>query len=150
MPLLRPRVIREDKHVSGRQPVAAGQEDKALQAVLKWIPIEIIGFYQAIMAAVPIEKTGFRLWATAAAVPICAGWIAFATKPDDHQGYAQRQIILAALAFVFWAAAVQSEVLHSTVAWWETWMGSAVLIFGSVLLPIFDGILKKLGFTQMA
>ena len=149
MPLLRPRVVREDKNVSGRVPVAASQEDSALQAVLKWIPIEIIGFYQAIMAAVPVEKTGFRLWATAAAVPICAAWIAFATKPAD-QGYAKRQIVLAALAFMFWAAAVQSEVLHTTVAWWETWMGSVVLIVGSVLLPIFDGILKKLGLTQMA
>lgn len=146
MPLLRPRAMRADLPAAGRTPVAAGEQDTALKAVLKWIPIEIIGFYQAIMAAVPIAKTDVRLWLTAVTIPICALWIAFATKPDD-KGYAWRQIMLAALAFVFWSVAVQSEVLKA-LSWWETWMGTVVLILGSVLLPIFDGVLMRLGFTQ--
>ena len=63
MPLLRPRAMRADLPAAGRAPVAAGEQDTALKAVLKWIPIEVIGFYQAIMAAVPTEKTDVRLWA---------------------------------------------------------------------------------------
>ncbi len=148
MPLLRPRVARRDKPAAGIEPVAAGEEDSALKAVLKWIPIEVIAFYQAAMAAIPTEKSHIRLWVTLLALPICAAWIAFATKLAEKD-YAWRQIFLAALAFVFWASAVQSEVLHSTVGWWETWMGTVSLIVGSIMLPIFDGILMKLGFTQM-
>jgi hypothetical protein len=140
--------MRPDKPSAGRTPVATGEEDTALKAVLKWIPIEVIGFYQAVMAAVPTEKSDFRLWLTVTTIPICAGWIAFATKPTDKD-FAWRQILLAALAFVFWGAAVQSEVLKATVTWWETWMGTVVLIVGSVFLPIFDGLLMRLGLTQM-
>src|ERR1019366_5807084 len=147
MPLLRPRAMRADLPAAGRAPVAAGDQDTALKAVLKWIPIEVIGFYQAIMAAVPTEKTDVRLWLTAVTIPICALWIAFATKPDDKR-YAWRQIVLAALAFVFWGVAVQSEVLKAALSWWETWMGTVVLILGSVLLPIIDGLLMHLGLTQ--
>jgi hypothetical protein len=43
---------------------------------------------------------------------------------------------------------VQSEVLKAALSWWETWMGTVVLILGSVLLPIIDGLLMHLGLTQ--
>src|SRR4051794_27576680 len=98
MPLLRPRVRRSDSPGSGRVPAAAaGDEDNALKAVLNWIPIEVIGFYQATMAAVPTEDSVVRLWLTAITIPICIAWIAFATKPPDKD-YAWRQIFLAPLA----------------------------------------------------
>ncbi len=47
MPLLRPRAVRADKPGPGRVPVAAAEDDKNLKAVIKWIPTELIGFYQA-------------------------------------------------------------------------------------------------------
>jgi hypothetical protein len=140
--------VRADKSKTGIVPVAGGGEDNALKAVLTWIPIEVIGFYQAVMAAIPTENGSVRLVVTGIAIPVCAAWIAFATKPANKD-FAWRQIILAALAFIFWAAAVQSEVLNGALGWWQSWMGTVVLIFGSVLLPIFDGLLMKVGLTQM-
>lgn len=146
MPLLRPRVIEADRPADGKIQISGGQEGP-LTEVLKWIPLEVIAFYQALTAAIPSDNAGARLWLTAAGIVVCGLWIAFATKPPS-KGYAWRQIILAMLAFVFWAAAVQSEVLKGCITWWQPWMGAIVLIFGSMLLPIFDGILTKLGVPQ--
>jgi hypothetical protein len=128
-------------------PVAAAEDDKNLKAVIKWIPTEFIGFYQAIMAAVPVAEGGARLWLSGLGIPLCAAWIGFATKPTGAK-LAWRQIILAAVAFTFWAAAVQSEVLQASIDWWKPWMGTVLLLLGGILLPVIDGILKALGLTQ--
>jgi hypothetical protein len=145
MPLLRPRAVGAETG-TGRVLIAA-TADGPLTQVLKWIPIEVIGFYQALTAAIPTDESKARLWLTGAGVVVCGLWIAFATRPATS-GYAWRQTILAMLAFAFWGAAVQTEVLKVFLPWWKIWMGSIVLIFGSVLLPIFDGILARLGVPQ--
>lgn len=147
MPLLRPRAVRNDKDGPGRTQVAAADEDKNLKAVIKWIPTEFIGLYQAIMAAVPLAEGGARLWLSGLGIPLCAAWIGFATKPPEAK-LAWRQIILAAVAFTVWAAAVQSEVLQASIDWWKPWMGTVLLLFAGAFLPVLDKILKAIGLTQ--
>jgi hypothetical protein len=147
MPLLRPRAVRIDKPSPGRMPVGAADQDTNLKALIKWIPTEVIGAYQAIIAAIPVAETAPRLWLSALGIPVCAAWIAFATKPEKAKP-AWRQIILSSVAFSIWAAAVQSEVLPKIFGWWQTWMGTVLLLFSAILLPILDGILKAIGLTQ--
>jgi hypothetical protein len=144
MPLLRPRAVGAYK-TNGKVSIAGGDQ-KVLDLVLKWIPVEVIAFYQALMAEVPTKDGQLRLNITYAAAVICALWIAFATRPAEKP-VAWRQIILSTLAFVFWAAAVQNEVMQQLYHW-NQHTGAVVLIFGSILLPIFDGILAKLGVPQ--
>lgn len=144
MPLLRPRAVGAYK-ADGKVAIA-GENEKALDLVLKWIPVEMIAFYQALMAAIPTKEGQLRLNITYVAIAVCALWIGFATRPAEKP-IAWRQILLSTLAFVFWAAAVQSEVMQKTYHWYE-FTGTVVLILGSVLLPIFDGILARLGVPQ--
>ena len=144
MPLLRPRAVGAYK-ADGKVAIT-GDNEKALDLVLKWIPLEVIAFYQALMAAIPTKEDQMRLNITYIAIAVCAAWIAFATRPAEKP-IAWRQVILSTLAFVFWAAAVQSEVMQKNYHWYE-FTGTVVLILGSVLLPIFDGILARLGVPQ--
>jgi hypothetical protein len=144
MPLLRPRAVGAPIP-GGRIPVSASGQ-KTLDLVLKWIPVEIIALYQAVIAAIPTSDGDLRLGATYVAIVVCAAWIAFATKPANEP-IAWRQMILSTLAFIFWAVAVQSEVLEKVYDW-KPVIGGLVLIFGSALLPIFDGILARLGVPQ--
>jgi len=147
MPLLRPRVVLPDKPTSRTVPVSPLDEDSMLTAVLKWIPAEIIAAYKFIIDFIPADRGTFRLWLSVAAIPICALWIAFATKPEGRN-IAWRQVILAPIAFVCWAVAMQGDIMVKVLPWWELWMGSVVLGAGMVLLRIFDGILMALGLTQ--
>lgn len=144
MALLRPRVVEADRE--DKEPISAPPQGP-LGEIVKWIPVEVIAFYQAVVAAIPDDKyADLRLWLTLAGFIICGLWIAFATKPAE-KGFAWRQIILAMLAFVFWAAGIQSELLKQRFGW-EPFVGTLVLLFGTMLLPIFDGILTKLGVPQ--
>jgi len=147
MPLLRPRVIRQDKPGSGRIAVAATTEDSLLSAIVKWIPVEVLTVYKTIDGFIPADYHTFRLLFTVAVIIICALWIAFATKPEA-KSVAWRQVILAPIAFTCWAVAMQSEIMQEIIRGWLPWMGSVVLGGGTLLLPIFDGMLKALGVNQ--
>ncbi len=147
MPLLRPRVVLKDAPRSRTVPASPSDEDSILGAIVKWIPAEIIGAYKFIIGFVPVEDATFRLWLSIAAIPICALWIAFATKPEGRN-IAWRQAILAPIAFTCWAVAMQGDIMKHISPGWEIWMGSVVLGGGMMLLPIFDGILKAAGVTQ--
>jgi hypothetical protein len=147
MPLLRPRVTAARDRGEEPQAISAESEQGPLAQIVKWIPVEVIAFYEAVMAAITDDKSDdLRLWLSLAGLVICGLWIAFATKPED-KGYAWRQIILAMLAFVFWAVGVQSEVMQRTFGWPPV-ASTLTLLFGTMLLPIFDGILTKLGVPQ--
>jgi hypothetical protein len=127
--------------------VAAGDEDAPLTAILKWIPVEVIGSYKFIMGMIPSDYTSARLWTSILAIPITALWIAFATQPTGKK-VAWRQVFLAPIAFVCWAIAMQEDVMKGQFTNWEPWMGSVVLAAGTLALPILDGILRSLGVTQ--
>ncbi|MBR0852508.1 hypothetical protein JQ543_32595 [Bradyrhizobium diazoefficiens] len=123
--------------------IAAGDQDNLLTAIIKWIPIDVIGFYKFAMGIVPLEAASWRLWISILAIPVTSLWIAFATTPEGRQ-IAWRQVLLAPFAFLCWAAAIQPDVMIQ----WQQWTGSIALAGGVLLLPILDGILRRLGVTQ--
>jgi hypothetical protein len=147
MPLLRPRVIRQEKPGTGRILVATTSEDSLLSAIVKWIPVEVLTVYKTIDGFIAADYQPFRLWFTVGVIIICPLWIGFATKPDLKQ-IAWRQVILAPIAFTCWAVAMQTEIMKEIFFGWLPWMGSVVLGVGTLLLPIFDGMLKALGINQ--
>lgn len=147
MPLLRPRVIRPDPPHAGMILIAADDQDNLLTAIFKWIPIEVIGFYKFVMGIVPLEAVSWRLWISILAVPVTSLWIAFATTPEGKR-IAWRQVFLAPFAFLCWAAAIQPDVMLQLIPQWQQWTGSVALAGGVLLLPILDGILRRLGMTQ--
>jgi|SRR5215831_1955139 len=146
MPLLRPRAIRADK-VAGRVMVSPTEQDSLLAAVIKWIPVEVLTVYKAVDGFIPAERYSFRLGFIISATAVCALWIAFATKPSDKR-LAWRQVILAPIAFLCWAVAIETDLIQHVYKDWQAWMGSVILGGGTLLLPIFDGILKSLGVSQ--
>ncbi|MBR1231637.1 hypothetical protein [Bradyrhizobium sp. AUGA SZCCT0182] len=146
--LLRPRVKREDNIAGkGRTLVAKGDQDGLLNAIITWIPIEVIGAYKFIVGVIPAEVTSWRLGITILVLIITPFWIAFATKPSQKET-AWRQVILAPIAFVCWVTAIQPDVVTIIYSSWQSWMGSVTLGVGTLLLPVFDGALKKLGIPQ--
>jgi hypothetical protein len=153
MPLLRPRasgippIVAWASKVSRRESAAAGQQDDAAQALLKWIPTEVIGGYQAAIAAIPTPEISWRIGVTVVGIVICFLWILFATKPKDRK-LAWRQCLVSVLAFILWAVAVQSEVLKAIIGGWQLWMGTIALAFSPVMLLIVDGILYFLRVPQ--
>jgi hypothetical protein len=140
-------VVRADLPRAGRIPVGAGEEDKPLTAILKWIPVEIIGTYKFVMGFIPADAEAWRLTVTILTIPLTAGWIAFATTPEAKR-IAWRQVILSPFAFACWVAAIQGDVMLDIVSGWKAWMGSVILAAGTVLLPILDGILRRLDVRQ--
>jgi hypothetical protein len=147
MPLLRPRAVRADPPKPGRVAIAAENEDGTLQAIMTWIPVEVIGAYKFVIGFIPLDYPSWRLWLTAIIGALAPAWIAFATKPDQKD-VAWRQVILAPFAFVCWVLAIQPDIPTLLVSGWQAWMGSVVLGVGTLLLPVIDGILKRLGVTQ--
>src|SRR5579872_2071432 len=105
MPLLRPRVARTDRPGSDRISIGASDQDSLLAAIVKWIPVEVITVYKAMMGIVPDAKASLRFWLTISSILIAALWIAFATRPAG-QRVAWRQVLLAPVAFT-WAVATQ-------------------------------------------
>jgi hypothetical protein len=147
MPLLRRRAKRADKPRPGRQAIAKKDQDSLLTAIMTWIPVEVIAVYKLVMGFIPLDYQPWRFWLTVIVLVVTPFWIAFATTPTNGKT-AWRQVILAPIAFVCWIAALQEDVAARCVSEWQPWMGSVVLGVGTLLLPIFDGALKKLGVPQ--
>lgn len=146
--LLRPRVKSEDSiDRAGRTLVGKKDKDHLIDAIIKWIPVEVIGVYKFVMGIVPTDVTSWRLGISVFALILTPAWIAFATKPPEKK-IAWRQVLLAPFAFVCWVAAIQTDVVTILYSGWQAWMGSVVLGFGTLLLPIFDGLLKRGGVPQ--
>jgi hypothetical protein len=127
--------------------VSENDQDSLFRSILDWIPVEVIGSYKVVEGAIPADYDGFRLWITILAVPVTFLWIAFATKPAGRK-IAWRQALIAPFAFVIWTMAIAPEIIRLLFPSWEPWMGSVALGVGTVLLPIFDGILEALGVPQ--
>jgi hypothetical protein len=147
MPLIRPRVERSDKPTEGRISVNAGSDDSTLKAILGWIPTEVIAAYKAGLGFVPLTETGWRLGISILGIPITFLWIAYATRPDG-KAIAWRQAIISPIAFAFWVTAIEPDVMTNLNPGWQSWMGSLLLVFGMLILPILDGILRSLGIRQ--
>ena len=101
---LRPRVIGGDARArDGRIAVSvAPDKDGVISSIAKWIPIEVIAFYQGITTPFG-DKLAQGLWyAIVAETVVTFLWIAFATENSRNvTRLAWRQIILSCTAFVF-------------------------------------------------
>jgi hypothetical protein len=152
MPSLRPRIAGGDVEVrGGRVSVGPSKEkDGYLSAIVKWIPVEVLGFYEAI--TVPLGNSLAQgLWiAIAAGAIVTFLWIAFATKNSRKiSSIAWRQALVSPAAFVFWVIGTTSpDVWKALFWWWRPEVNPAVLATGAVALPILDGILRRLGVPQ--
>lgn len=142
----RPRVASSNKQGTQRGEVAAGKNDKLLQKIANWIPVEVIAAYNPVMAIIPAQRVWLRFWVSVGMLPVTAGWIAFAT--GGRKNFAWRQVIIAPFAFACWTAAMQGAMLMKVFPGWEEWMGSLAVVVGTLLLPILDGVLKWLGVPQ--
>jgi hypothetical protein len=114
---------------------------------VKWIPTEALAIYKAVDGVIPAHHDVFRFRFAIVMIAVTPLYIAFATRPPD-KNIAWRQVVLAPIAFTCWAIAMQGDGIKALITDWEAWMGSIVVLVGTFLLPIFDGILKALGLTQ--
>jgi hypothetical protein len=149
MPFLRPRVSLKSDSGTARIPVAASLQgqDSLLSAIIKWIPVEILTVFKTVDGFVPVEKYGTRLILGATFMFLTPLWIGYATHPEGKP-VAWRQVILAPVAFCLWAIAMLGDPLKYIFVSWNPWMGSVSLGIGTLLLPIFDGLLRSLGVKQ--
>jgi hypothetical protein len=147
MPLLRPRVYGGDPTLRGPKPIAAPAAKDHVADVLRWIPVEVIAVYKGIWSQMPADPNP-HFWLAVVFIGVTFLWIAFATTNTKKQ-IAWRQAIVAAAAFMFWAAGTENEpIMHGVFGWWRDWMSAASLALGTLALPILDGILKRLRVPQ--
>jgi hypothetical protein len=128
-------------------PIAKSDQDSLLAAIVKWIPVEVVTVYKAAMGIIPTGHDALRFWITGSMIAATALWIAFATRPEGKK-VAWRQVILAPVAFSCWAVATQADVMKGLDPAWESWMAFLILVAGTLVLPILDGILRALGVPQ--
>lgn len=139
---IRPRVVDDDQ--SGPERFFGAAEGKALEAILKWIPVEVIAAYQFTIGVVPAQRPEFQVPLAFVFTILTGGWIGFATVDSSSpQPIAWRQIILSTFAFAIWIVGTQPIAVKQAVDGWEAWIGSIVLGVGWLLLPILNGILIR-------
>jgi len=152
MPLIRPRVFcGENLKQDGRVPISAQpHQDGVISAITKWIPIEIIAFYQGVTTPFGGEISHWLIPAIVAGFIVTFLWVAFATEDAQAKSrIAWRQVILGCTAFIFWVIGTTSPDIWKTLApWWHAGINPAMLATGTILLPIFDAILRRLGVPQ--
>ena|SRR5258708_5053280 len=142
---IRPRA----KGGDAKEVLVGSESQRPLEAILKWVPVEVIAAYQFTIGVVPAGYPKTSVLIVALFVLLTGPWIAFATNEIDAKSkIAWRQVILATVAFCIWVVGTQPEIVRSSVPIWENWMGSIFLGVGWLLLPIADGILRMMGIPQ--
>jgi hypothetical protein len=152
MPELRPRVRAGDRQVhDGRIPIGADPtRDNLVSAITKWVPIEVIAFYEGVTTPFGAQLASGLLYAMVLGLAVTFLWTAFATERSDAASrIAWRQVILSCIAFLFWVTGTTSpDIWSKVVFWWHPAINSAALAAGTVILPIVDGIMRRLGIPQ--
>lgn len=154
MPILRPRVVSgEARQRDGRIAISATPDrDGVISAITKWIPIEVIAFYEGVTTPFGdlLSKGWWLFYAIITGVIVTFLWIAFATEsPKAASPIAWRQVILSCFAFIVWVTGTTSPDIWKVPApWWHPGINPAALAAGAILLPIIDGILRRAGVPQ--
>jgi hypothetical protein len=149
----RPRVVGGDvREVDGKISISTTPDnrDGTLSAITKWIPIEVIAFYEGITTPFGDKISQALVYTIIAGVIITFLWIAFATDNSTAASrIAWRQVILSCFAFVFWVVGTTSPDIWKMVApWWLPGINPAALAAGAIALPIINGIMRRLGIPQ--
>ena len=143
---LRPRVIDDD---ADHDQFFAATGDRALEAIIKWIPIEVIAAFEFTIGVVPVNQPNFHIMLAVGFTALTGAWIAFATiDPESPRPIAWRQVILSTFAFAIWILGTQPNAVKAVVQSWEAWIGSIILGLGWLLLPILNGVLIRARISQ--
>src|SRR4051794_4668482 len=120
---LRPRVT--DDSEAGQEQFFGATGDKALEAILKWIPIEVIAAYEFTIGVVPTNHPHVHIPLAVVFTALTGAWIAFATiDPEVPRPIAWRQVILGTFAFTIWILGTQPNAVKQVFQEWEPWTGS--------------------------
>lgn len=152
MGVWRPRVWAQEAIYDPRRvPTAAGSDASGpVGAITRWIPIEVIAFFEGITQPFGNQIAPYLLYCIAAGLIATFLWIAFATADAQAKSViAWRQVVLSCISFFFWVVGTtNSEVWALTFKWWHPGFGPAGLALGAILIPIVDGVLKRLRVPQ--
>ena len=150
--LSRPRVFGGDiRTTDGSIPIGASIDREGLiSSITKWIPIEVIAFYQGVTTPFGDALSQGLIYAIIAGVAVTFLWIAFATESAKAQSrIAWRQVVLSCFAFIFWVVGTTSPDLWKVLTpSWHPGFNSATLAIGAIALPIIDGVMRRLGVPQ--
>jgi ABC-type Na+ efflux pump permease subunit len=137
--------------VDGRVLAGGGEpRDSAVTALVKWIPIEVIAFYEGITTPFGNDIGPFLIYAIVVGMVATLLWTAFATGDKEaNSAIAWRQVVLATLAFAFWVVGTTSpELWKGLLGIWHPALNPMLLTLGAFALPIVDGALRKFGVLQ--
>jgi hypothetical protein len=150
VPILRPRVLGRDRREEPIPIAAPPDRDGVISAITKWVPIEVIAFYQGITTPFGDKLSQGLVYAISAGVIVTFLWIAFATESAKAKSrIAWRQVILSCFAFIVWVIGTTSPDIWKVIfVSWHPGINPAFLAAGAILLPILDGILWRLGIPQ--
>jgi hypothetical protein len=151
MAILRPRVAGGDETpTDGTISIGSAKRDDPATAIIKWIPVEVIACYEAVTAAFGNSIAATLPYVIPAGMLVTFGWIAFATKNNNAKSeIAWRQAAVSSVAFAFWVAGSTSADIWKLIApWWNPALNPVLFAIGGLLLPITDGILRRLGVRQ--
>lgn len=143
---LRPRVRSRPDDLP---PVTLGTPPPALDGylakIVKYIPVEVIGAYQAFTAflapSTPQAPTSLEWGSFAFLVLLCPLWIAIATR-DPGQPVQWFQTVAAPLAFGVWVLA-QVGGLFDRAGAVSPKTGGALLLATVLLLPLLEKLLRR-------
>src|SRR3954465_4380037 len=130
MSTLRPRVNGGDiVSPEGTIAVSASDDkDGSIAAVVKWVPVEVIAFYEGITTPFGDKIAGVLWYAIGVGVAVTFLWIAVAT--DDakkRSSVAWRQVVLSTVAFLFWVLGTTSpDVYAKLFTWWHIGISPAI------------------------
>ena len=130
--------------------VAVSDKDPLVTAITKWIPIEVIAFYEGITAPFGNDLAKGLGYAIGAGFVGTFLWIAFATEDAKARSHiAWRQVVLSCLGFLFWVVGTTSpDLWRLAVGAWHPAVNPAALATGAFVLPIADGLMRRMGVPQ--
>jgi hypothetical protein len=151
MAILRPRVDGGDvTDADGTVAIGRARKDDPSTAITKWIPVEVIACYEAVTTAFGNSIAAWLPYVIPAGILVTFGWIAFATADKKAKSaIAWRQAWVSSFAFAFWVAgSTSADIWRLIVPGWNSAFNPALFAIGGVLLPIVDGVLRRLGIRQ--
>lgn len=106
------------------------QTDDYAKILLKLIPSEIIAAYVTVAGLIPAGNTIWLWGITAVLLILVTPYLRKFQEVTDPLHYA-----VSSISFVVWVFAIGGP--FSTMSWYQSWMGSIVLILWTLIPPLF-------------